>query len=217
MTTAIPNMRLARIEHQSPHDGPGLRTVVWFAGCSLRCTGCINPQLWPTQSGDEWSSADVKRMLSRGQTKNDHGVTFVGGEPFEQPQALTELAEFVHATWTAREATPLTIAYSGYRLEELVAFRDPSILRALNTLDVLVDGRFIADQHDSTLGYRGSRNQRVLDLRTYRSSGTLHLLNAEWDQPRVTIYPNQIVMSPQLAARLKIQTTPERQCGEIQW
>ena len=133
-------------------NGPGERAVVWVQGCSLACPGCWNSEAASPAPRRLVPVQDVAGWIL-GQPGLD-GVTFSGGEPFEQAGALTELAVIV------RRAGLSVLAFSGYTLEEIKSSGDPHRLALLSTLDVLIDGRF--DRRLATRRlWRSSSNQRV--------------------------------------------------------
>ena len=129
-------------------DGPGLRTSVYSAGCPHRCPGCHNPQSWDICNGKKMSLNEILSVIKSNDFDN---VTFSGGDPFFQPEAFTELARRI------KEETFKNILY-----EEIVASARLSLL--LPYIDVLVDGRFVETQKDTSLFFRGSRNQRLIDV-----------------------------------------------------
>lgn len=205
--------RIGSVAYGSLHDGPGQRTVLWFAGCGIRCAGCVNPHLFASDSGLSAPLWEIGHVLLEGIHRRDQGVTFVGGEPFDQPQALAELCEHVAQCWASWPNVPRLIVYSGNTFEQLKARRNPDVERALNTADVLVDGPFVQKWADEDLGYRGSRNQRVIDLAATRSTGEVALL--DWDRPRIVIRRDQIISSPSISRRLGLAITSTRHCGEL--
>lgn len=207
-------VRLGGLRYHSLQEGPGKRTVLWFAGCSLGCVGCINLQLWPVESGEATSIPHTRELLTKGRAQGDCGVTFVGGEPFDQPEALAELCEFVANTWPATAHPPRLIVYSGYTLEILAARTSLAINRVLAHADVLIDGPFISALSDPNLGYRGSANQRVIDLRRTLATGVVQMLN--WDRPRLNILPDgTVITAPDVAEHLKLSAAGSRHCGQL--
>ncbi len=206
-------VRLGGIRYQSFDDGPGPRTVMWFAGCTLRCPGCINPHLWPANSGESVTIEEAGRRLLIGRERGDRSVTFLGGEPFQQPAALAALCAFVHGAWPITPNIPRLILYSGYTFEALRARANSAIDSALAMADALIDGPFVAAQADDNLAYRGSRNQRVIDLPRTLSSGHLTCLN--WDRPQIQLTAGRILVSPALADRIGLPATAARRCGEL--
>ena len=135
-------------------DGPGLRTSIYCAGCSHRCPGCHNPQSWNMKNGHWVTVDDLLDVIKADEFCN---VSFSGGDPFYQAEAFTELARRI------KEETSKTIwCWTGFTLEELEAEAD--CRRMLGCIDVLVDGPFVQAERDISLAWRGSRNQRVVNL-----------------------------------------------------
>ncbi|QAT51017.1 anaerobic ribonucleoside-triphosphate reductase activating protein [Caproiciproducens sp. NJN-50] len=161
-------LNVCGVEPESIVDGRGIRFVVFVQGCPHRCPGCHNPQSHPFEGGTVMNTDDLFRRIRENPLLR--GVTFSGGEPFCQPGPLAELASLVHSA--GLDVT----TYSGYRYEELLAMRDPEVKDLLDRTDVLVDGPFLQEQKDLTLLFRGSRNQRVIDL---NESRRLHQLVLE--------------------------------------
>lgn len=153
-------LRIAGVIKQSIVDGAGLRFVVFTQGCPHRCKGCHNPQTHDFNGGylieqDKILAEFFKNPLLK-------GITFSGGEPFEQAEALIPIAEAVKTN-----GDDVTI-YSGYTLEELTAKHDRHVDKLLLLCDVLIDGRFVLAERDLTLVFRGSRNQRIIDMNESR-------------------------------------------------
>ena len=148
-------LRLAGFAARSRVNGPGLRVVLWVQGCDLGCPGCFNPQTHPGEGDGEAVEAVVERVLAA-RAGND-GVTFSGGEPFQQADALAKVAGAVRAAWPEGRL----MAFSGYRLGELRGpAAPPGAAALLATLDWLVDGRFEVKQ-PSRRRWRASANQRL--------------------------------------------------------
>jgi anaerobic ribonucleoside-triphosphate reductase activating protein len=143
------------------HSGPGLRLVFWVQGCSLLCTrNCLNPHLLRREGGHLVAASDLTRSLRR--LAHDfaevEGVTVLGGEPFDQAEALARALAPVH------EAGLSLMLYTGHTLDELRGSPAPAVGRLLDLCDILVDGPFVDDLYDESLIWRGSRNQRILLL-----------------------------------------------------
>ena len=155
-------IRVCGVEPESIVDGPGFRYVLFVQGCPHHCHGCHNPESWDPQAGFDMTTGEVFAEIM----ENPHlrGVTFSGGEPFEQVPALIELARM------CREAGLSLMSYSGYTLEELEGRHDPATDEFLGMLDVLVDGRYDEKLRNLTLIYCGSENQRVIDMRKTRNA-----------------------------------------------
>ncbi|NHM28017.1 anaerobic ribonucleoside-triphosphate reductase activating protein [Desulfofundulus sp. TPOSR] len=169
--------------YESVVDGPGLRDVVFVQGCPHRCPGCHNPDSWDFGGGTEVDVADV--LVSLPSSPLITGVTFSGGEPFCQAAALAEVAR--HA-----KARGLNLwIYTGYTWEELLDHPDPAVLRLLALADVVVDGRFVQEEAYLDLPFRGSANQRLIDVRESLNTGNVVL----WEPavPAENIPPVKIV------------------------
>lgn len=154
-------LKIAGIIRESIVDGAGLRFVVFTQGCPHRCPGCHNPQTHDPNGGYEIS---IERILEEF-SKNPllQGITLSGGEPFLQASELIPLAQAVRAMGKD------VVIYTGYTLEQLTAMHDPSVDKLLSLCDTLIDGRFILAEKDLTLTFRGSRNQRIINMNEVRN------------------------------------------------
>lgn len=154
-------LRIAGIIRESIVDGPGIRFVIFAQGCPHRCPGCHNPGTHDFEGGYSCSPDKILEAIHVNQLIS--GVTFSGGEPFCQPEAFYQLALRI------RQINPELdiLSFTGYTLEELQEKRrvDPGIGRLLEALDYLIDGPFLEDQKDLSIPFRGSRNQRFIDLK----------------------------------------------------
>ncbi|WP_445888980.1 anaerobic ribonucleoside-triphosphate reductase activating protein [Desulfurispora sp.] len=151
-------LRLAGIVEESVVDGPGLRLVVFAQGCPHRCPGCHNPHTWDERGGELVPLAAVLEKVARNPLLQ--GITLSGGEPFGQAAALAALAAAV------RRAGLDVMTYSGYTWEELLemAGQWPDVHRLLRQTDYLVDGPFVLARRTLHLPFRGSANQRIIDV-----------------------------------------------------
>lgn len=147
------SLRVIDIVGGTSVDGPGLRTSVYFAGCNHHCPGCHNPQSWDFEGGEAMSVLRIKEIID----DCDFNVTFSGGDPLMQPvDEMVELARLL-------KADGRTIwCYTGYSYE-YVASR-PEYKELLACIDVLVDGPFVESLRDISLRFRGSSNQRLVDI-----------------------------------------------------
>lgn len=146
-------------------DGPGFRTTVYAAGCRHHCPGCHNPQSWDFAGGH---AVPVEELAERLLADPFSNVTFSGGDPFEQVEAFAALAREI------KTRSRKTIwCYTGYRFEEVC--RSPRFSALLPYLDVLVDGRFVEHLRDTSLLFRGSSNQRLVDVPASLASGSVQL------------------------------------------
>ena len=166
-------IRVCGIERESIVDGPGFRYVLFVQGCPHRCPGCHNPESHDFEGGTDMTVEEVFADIM----KNPHlrGVTFSGGEPFEQVPALLKLAGMI------KEAGLSLMSYSGYTLEELRGRQDAETDELLGMLDILVDGRYVESLRNLTLIYRGSENQRVIDMNKTREAGEIRLYQSDFD------------------------------------
>ncbi|MCC8162927.1 MAG: anaerobic ribonucleoside-triphosphate reductase activating protein [Lachnospiraceae bacterium] len=172
-STPFPELRIAGTVQDSIVDGPGLRYVIFTQGCPHNCPGCHNPQTHDFTGG---SVADTEKILAAiAANPLLGGVTFSGGEPFCQAQALVPIAEAV------KSAGQHLMIYTGYLYEDLLKMQDSGVQRLLELADVLVDGPFILAQRNLTLQYRGSDNQRVIDLPGTRKTGKIVLYKSDYD------------------------------------
>lgn len=151
---------LYRLYHHSVVDGPGRRSVVSVSGCSLRCRGCIVPQTWSTQNGEPISISSVVEEILAHREEHD-GVTILGGEPFDQAESVAELVSRLK-----NHDLHVTV-YSGYTIEQLIQRKHPAIDYILTHIDILIDGPFIGEMREGVGEYRGSQNQRVIDLKIF--------------------------------------------------
>lgn len=146
------------IQQDSIVDGEGIRSVIWFQGCSHNCPGCHNPETHDFNAGEIVSLEEMKAQID--ELEFQAGVTFSGGDPMMQVEALTELAAYVH------EKGMNVWVYTGFTFEELMtlAEKNDNYRIALEQIDVLVDGKFVMDLKSFDVQFRGSSNQRILDV-----------------------------------------------------
>ncbi len=151
-------IRLAGIAQQSLVNGKGLRKVYFSQGCTHHCKNCFNPETWPFVGGQEFEMDDLLHKLSI-ETYLD-GVTFSGGDPFQQAD------KFAYMAIKIRQMGFNIWSYTGYKFEELLelAKTDKNIDTMLHNIDVIVDGEFVQELYDEHLKFRGSSNQRIIDV-----------------------------------------------------
>lgn len=156
------DIRIAGLVNDSIVDGPGFRYAIFTQGCPHNCPGCHNPE---THSFTGGKCVDTREIIENFR-KNPllDGITLTGGDPFCQPAPCAELARAAH------ESNLTVWAYSGYLFEEILA--DPAMRAMLEEVDVLVDGPFLLAQRTLSLRFRGSKNQRLIDVRRSLETGT---------------------------------------------
>ena len=146
----------ADIQTDSIVDGQGIRAVIWTQGCSHNCPFCHNPKTHDFKGGELVELDDVISRLEK--LEGQDGVTFSGGDPMFQPKQCSILAKKVHElgmnVWT----------YTGFTFEELLKNGSADVLNFLNNIDVLIDGRFEIEKKSLDLEFRGSSNQRIIDV-----------------------------------------------------
>ena len=159
----------ADLQSDSIVDGPGLRTVIWTQGCAHHCKGCQNAQTWDFNGGGE---VPIKMVLDAiDELEYQDGITFSGGDPMFQPYACNKIAEYCQ-----KKGYNIWV-YTGFTYEELMekAKTEPIYLEFLKRIDVLVDGRFILEKRNLNLLFRGSSNQRLIDMKKTIASGDVVL------------------------------------------
>lgn len=157
-------IRISGIVDESIVDGDGIRFVIFTQGCPHHCQGCHNPATHDFSDGKVIDINDLMNEIKENPLLK--GVTFSGGEPFCQPKPLSKLAKQIHAL-----GLDIT-TYTGYTLEELQQMPSPDIADLLDATDILIDGKFLLEQRDLTLKFRGSKNQRMIDMNATRIRGT---------------------------------------------
>ena len=158
-------LKIAGTAQDSIVDGPGLRFVVFTQGCEKQCDGCHNPATWDISGGTDMSVEDIEKIMLENPLTD--GLTLSGGEPFLQAAECAELAK------AARRAKLNVWVYSGYTFEELFSRSEKDIhtRQLLEQSDVLVDGAFVLSKRTLSLKWRGSLNQRVIDVKKSMEHG----------------------------------------------
>ena len=157
-------LSIIKIVESTSVDGPGLRTTVYSAGCNHHCKGCHNPQSWNIGYGEMVEVEEIaQRMLATGEN-----ITFSGGDPMFQMEGFAELASIIK-----RNSNRNIWCYTGYRFEQLML--RPKAMELLKNIDVLVDGRFEEREKDENILFRGSRNQRLIDVPESLKTGEIVL------------------------------------------
>jgi anaerobic ribonucleoside-triphosphate reductase activating protein len=150
------------MQRESIVDGQGIRMVIWSQGCKMACPGCHNPETHNPCGGKEFDIEELKNEITK-YAKYHQGITLSGGDPFLQPEANKELADHAHSlgldVW----------AYCGKTYEQL----QDNVL--LSSCDVLIDGPFVKELRDVTLAFRGSSNQRIINVQRSLESGEVIL------------------------------------------
>ncbi len=160
-------LRIFGLSNDSIVDGPGIRYSIFVQGCKHNCEGCHNPASHDINGGTEYDADEiVKNALSNPLID---GVTFSGGEPFLQAKPLAYIAKKIH------EKGLNVVTYTGYVFERLIqgANGENGWKELLEQTDILIDGKFILEQRSIALTYKGSKNQRIIDVPASLKSGRL--------------------------------------------
>ena len=165
MTVSSTNsIRILGIKYGTSVDGIGLRTSLYCAGCENRCPGCHNPQSWDENGGDAILVDELYKRI----VEADMNVTFTGGDPMLHPEGFIALASLIK-----RNTNKTIWCYTGYSFEALLSH--PIRRQLVELCDVIVDGRYIEAERDLSLHFRGSRNQRIIDVKSSLASGDIVL------------------------------------------
>jgi len=214
VTIQAETIRIAAVPTTSNVDGPGRRRVVHVQGCPIHCPGCQNKHLWDPDGGLQYHVEDVAFMLL------DDGdgmpVTISGGEPFAQAEAVAKLLEIIRD----HEPGLHVIVYTGFVLEDLLELAEtiPAILDILNLVDILVDGPYIQALDHDKVQWRGSANQRPINLNGTCWFGTdvVDLALEDWDVQTLTIDLNgDVTGTAGTMSELFDDSAPTRRCGEV--
>lgn len=167
-------IRLAsKLQKDSIVDGEGIRAVIWTQGCPHHCPSCHNPETWDYDGGFSEDIEELKKELNS--LDDEVGITFSGGDPFEQPEACFELAKYAHSinlnVW----------CYTGYTYEQLLKKKekDSSVMNFLREIDVLVDGPFVLKLKSYEIKFRGSKNQRLIKVKESLETGKVVLYDLD--------------------------------------
>ena len=161
-------MRYHKIRKMDISNGPGVRVSIFFQGCAFHCKNCFNPETWDFNGGLEFTDEEINTIIDLAKADHITGLSILGGEPMHPKniEATTKLAK------KFKEAYPnKTIwSWSGFLFDEYL--KDKEVVKYL---DVLVDGQYIDELHDPTLKWRGSSNQRVIDVKKSLKKGDIIL------------------------------------------
>ena len=170
-------MNYSAIKNNDIANGPGVRVSLFVSGCTHRCPGCFNAETWDFEYGQPFTQQTIDEIVSMLEPQHIKGITILGGEPFE-PQNQPVVVELLRQVKN-RYPEKSVWAFSGYLFDEdILAGRlgDWQVTKEfLSYLDVLVDGPFVQSQKDLTLRFRGSSNQRLIDVQTSLKSGKVML------------------------------------------
>ena len=177
-------MNYASLKTYDTANGPGVRVSLFVSGCEHYCKDCFNSEAWDFNYGQEFTEDTLHKIIEAMTKSWIYGITFLGGEPMN-PKNVIEVSKII-ARIRCSFSNKTIWVYSGYTLEELLSryqnmFIDPKMSQEvafatgsiLKNIDVLVDGRFVAELKDLKLRFRGSSNQRIIDMKKYWESGEI--------------------------------------------
>lgn len=165
-------MRYGQIRRYDIANGVGIRTSIFVTGCTLHCPECFNEAYQDFNAGDLWTEAETEQVIRYMEDDNVSGLTILGGEPMQNAEGLLPVVRAV------KERVKKSIwVYSGYPWDMILA--DPTKKALLAECDVLVDGPFVAALRDPMLRFRGSSNQRVIDIPQSLAQGEVVLYRDE--------------------------------------
>ena len=176
-------MNYATIKPFDVANGPGVRVSLFVSGCTHHCKNCFNSEAWDFNYGEKYTEEQTQQILDALKPDYIKGFSLLGGEPFEpaNQKVLCEVLEKVKAQYPEKTVW----CYSGYLFyDDLLAGRlcDPSItMRMLNCIDILVDGEFVDEKKDLTLRFKGSSNQRIIDVPASLKEGKI----VRWSEDRI--------------------------------
>lgn len=174
-------MNYAAIKPRDIANGPGVRVSLFVSGCRHKCKNCFNKEAWDFFYGKPFDAKTEDEILKALEPDFVSGFSLLGGEPFEpeNTDGLASLLEKIKSTFPQKSIW----CYTGFVFDtELLKQNNPSVMRMLQKIDVLVDGRFVEELKSPALIFRGSSNQRIIDVKASLSSGETVLLEGIWER-----------------------------------
>ena len=162
-------MRYNKIRKMDVSNGPGIRVSIFLQGCEFHCKNCFNPETWSFQSGKEFTNETINKILELSDKETVSGLSILGGEPMHPKniEGTIELAKKFKEKFPKKTIW----VWSGFLYDDILK-RDPEIF---DYIDVMVDGQYVDELHDPTLRWKGSSNQRVIDIKKTQKSGKIVL------------------------------------------
>ena len=169
-------MNYCEIKTNDIANGPGVRVSLFVSGCERHCKGCFRPETWDFNYGDSFTDRTIFSILNFLKREEIQGLTVLGGEPLH-PKNIRMVDRLVWAVFWRFLKKDIWV-YTGYTIEELVERNDTDNI--LNCVDVIVDGEFIEEKKNLLLDFRGSENQRLVDVKKTMKEGKVVL----WENPQ---------------------------------
>ena len=157
-------MNYAQLRKFDVANGEGIRTTIFVSGCEFYCKDCFNRDYWDFNYGNPFTMDTISTILNNLNNDRVRGLSILGGEPLHPKNSL-EVSVLIDKVRTVYGQAKDIWIWTGYTFEELLESRNYYILDILSNVDVIVDGQFIADQKDMTLKFRGSKNQRLINVK----------------------------------------------------
>ncbi len=176
-------MNYATIKRNDIANGPGIRVSLFVSGCRHHCPGCFNREAWDFDFGEKFTPEVAESIFAASEPSYVEGMTLLGGEPFE-PENQAPLLDFVRE-YRKRFPHKSVWCYTGFLFEDIYAGKvgDPDMARALlESIDTLVDGRFVESKKDLSLMFRGSSNQRIIDVKRSLAAGEALIMHGKWER-----------------------------------
>lgn len=172
-------LRILDITSPDINNGLGCRVTVWVSGCKHHCAGCHNRWTWNYENGSEMNEAEFHNLYDRLAKDYIQGITISGGDPLCQD--VDGLEELFHLLEWFREVFPNKDVwlYTGYKIEDILPDEDK--MNIVRLCDIIVDGKYEKDKRDLTLAFRGSTNQRIIDVKKYVNGESDYVLNSVLD------------------------------------
>lgn len=163
-------MNYGQIRKYDIANGPGIRTSIFVTGCSINCKNCFNKDYQDFSFGNKWTDQTTAEVIDYLKSDQVSGLTILGGEPFENTSGLIDLLTDVE-----KEVDKPIWIYSGYTFDDLI--KNDLSKKLLEMVDILVDGPFIEEEKDLSLQFRGSKNQRIIDVKESLKSNKIILVS----------------------------------------
>ena len=162
-------MRYNKIRKMDVSNGPGIRVSIFLQGCEFHCKNCFNPETWSFKSGKEFTNETINKILELSDKETVSGLSILGGEPMHPKniEGTIELAKKFKEKFPKKTIW----VWSGFLYDDILK-RNPEIF---DYIDVMVDGQYVDELHDPTLRWKGSSNQRVIDIKQTQKSGKIVL------------------------------------------
>lgn len=159
-------IRVAGINKNDMVNGEGVSVSLFLQGCPFHCKGCHNPETWNSDGGDIWNEEDLTKNIIEALTENNiyRNLSILGGEPLDTPQKREYITKLIKEVKKISPEIKICI-WTGYLYETLINVHDDNMKYILNNINYLIDGEFKIKERDITLKWRGSRNQRIIDMK----------------------------------------------------